>query len=245
MTIQTKIFANPTSVADAFATDFSAWVAAQQSDTITVALSGGSTPKLLFQAWAEHYRNSIPWSRVHFFWGDERCVPPTSSDSNYGVAHELFLSRVQIPSENIHRVLGEASPDAECLRYADEIRQHVRLGAGGMPQFDLVILGMGDDGHTASIFPHESHFLKSPRICEVATHPESGQKRITLTGPVINAARRVTFLITGASKARVLSQVMHRTGDFANFPAAHITADQVDFYLDEAAAPDPPLGSNP
>jgi len=236
MTTETRTFADPTAVAAAFAADFAAWVEGQGQDKITVALSGGSTPMILFELWASEYANRIDWSRIHLFWGDERCVAPDDSDSNYGVAKELFLDKIQIADDNVHRVLGESDPDEERLRYENEIYGHVDIDDDAIPQFDMVILGMGDDGHTASIFPHQSHFLQSAQVCEVAIHPETAQKRITLTGPVLNRAKKVAFLITGENKADVLAQVINKTGEFASFPASHIEADDLSFYVDEAAA---------
>ncbi len=236
MSTETKKFADPAAVASGFAADFADWFATQGQEKITIALSGGSTPKLLFELWGNEYAEKIDWSRIHFFWGDERCVDPDDSDSNYGVAKALFLDKVQIPAENVHRVLGEADPDEERLRYENEIYGHVDIDDNAVPEFDLIILGMGTDGHTASIFPHQSQFLKSPQVCEVAIHPETAQKRITLTGPVLNRGKKVAFLITGADKAEVLAQVIKKEGDSDNFPASHVEAADLTFYLDEAAA---------
>jgi 6-phosphogluconolactonase len=238
MTTETKIFADTDAVAAGFAEAFASWLDnSDQGRPFSVALSGGSTPKVLFQLWASQYSNSIDWSRVKFFWGDERCVAPDDDESNFGVAKKLFFDKANLPESVIHRVLGESDPQSERVRYQDEIVSIVGRGdQEKLPQFDLIILGMGDDGHTASIFPHEDHFLKSTEICEVATHPSSGQKRITLTGPVINAAKRVAFLITGANKADVLAQVINKAGEFESFPASHIQADELTFFLDQAAA---------
>ncbi|MFG0261155.1 MAG: 6-phosphogluconolactonase [Novipirellula sp. JB048] len=236
MSTETKTFADPAALAAAFASDFAAWVKTQSQDKITVALSGGSTPKRLFELWASEYADKIDWSRIHFFWGDERCVAPDDSESNYGVAKALLFDKIEIAEENVHRVLGEADPEEERLRYENEIYQHVEVDENAVPQFDLVILGMGSDGHTASIFPHQSQFLKSVQVCEVAIHPETAQKRITLTGPVLNRAKKVAFLITGEEKADVLAQVINKTGQFDSFPAAHIEAADLTFYVDHAAA---------
>ncbi len=236
MSIETKTLADPSSVAAAFAADFAAWVETQGQDKITVALSGGSTPKMLFELWASEYADKIDWSRIHFFWGDERCVDPDDSESNYGVAKTLFFDKIQIAEDNVHRVHGESDPDDERLRYENEIYNHVEIDENAIPQFDLVILGMGTDGHTASIFPHQSQFLKSVQVCEVAIHPETAQKRITLTGPVLNGAKKVAFLITGEEKADVLAQVINKTGEFASFPASHIEPENLTFYVDQAAA---------
>lgn len=236
MSVSTRILADPASLAETFAADFTAWAAAQSNTPLTVALSGGSTPKRLFELWADQFGDKIDWSRIQFFWGDERCVPPEDPESNYGVAKELLFDRIMIPSENVHRVKGEAPPVDECDRYEREIQQIVSLDDDGTPQFDLIILGMGDDGHTASIFPDQSQFLTSERICEVATHPQSGQKRITLTGRVLNAARKVTVLVTGAGKADVLGEVVGKHGAFAEYPVSHVDGDDVCFYVDAAAA---------
>jgi 6-phosphogluconolactonase len=233
-----NIYPDLSAVAAAFAADFAAWTNQIPSSqrTINVALSGGSTPKKLFEIWANQYSSAIDWSRIHFFWGDERCVPPMDPESNFGVANELFLEPVNIFETNIHRVRGEDDPAVERDRYETEIRENVSFNSDGHACFDLVILGMGDDGHTASIFPHQMELLESHRLCEVATHPESGQRRITLTGQVLNNADRVAFLITGENKAEVLAKIIHRSGDYEVYPTSHVNAKQVDYYLDESAA---------
>jgi len=210
---------------------------ADQQPTVTIALSGGSTPKLLFQVLADQHQDKIPWGQVHFFWGDERMVKPTDPESNYGEANNLLLSKVAIPQANVHRVLGESDCELERERYETEIQEYVSADDSGVPQFDILMLGMGSDGHTASIFPHEIEFLKSNHICEVATHPESGQKRITLTGKVLNAARSTFFLVTGASKARVLAEIFNQTGNFQSYPTSFVNSpDGCTFYIDVAAA---------
>lgn len=230
---QTRIFPSPKEVAQAFADHLLALI--HQKDRLTVALSGGSTPKLLFRLLAEEYRTAADWSKLHLFWGDERCVPPDDSDSNYGMTRDLWLSQIEIPEENIHRVRGEDNPEAEAVRYAQEIKQSVSM-QGDWPVFDLIILGMGADGHTASIFPHQIELLHSPDICAVATHPESGQQRISLTGQVLNQANEVIFLVTGASKTPVLTEIFGQTGNWQHYPASHIqSAGSLTWYLDEAA----------
>ena len=236
MTVEIKTFADPVALATSFAADFAAWVDGHEQGKLTVALSGGSTPKLLFERLASQYADKVDWSRIHFFWGDERCVAPEDSDSNYGVAKAMLFDKVQIADDNVHRVFGESDPDQERSRYENEIYGHVEIDENAIPQFDLVILGMGEDGHTASIFPHQSKFLKSDQVCEVAIHPQTAQKRITLTGPVLNRAKKVVFLITGENKANVLAQVINKTGDFESYPASHIASDNLCFYVDAAAA---------
>lgn len=226
-------YATPESLAIAFAKDFKSWL--PRKKRIHIALSGGSTPKLLFAHWAAHYADRIDWSRIHFYWGDERCVSPKDEQSNYKMTNDLLLKRIKIPKENIHRIKGEKDPIREAKRYGKIIATELP-SQNGLPQFDLVLLGMGADGHTASIFPHQMALLDSPDSCAVATHPESGQQRISLTGPIINNAKRVVFLITGASKQKVLSTILHRRRGWKRFPTSFIApSGDLTFYLDAAA----------
>ena len=231
-----KIFADNPEVATEFARCFRDHVNNLDQDRITVCLSGGSTPKLLFQVLAADHSDSIDWSRIHFFWGDERCVAPEDEQSNYGECKKLLLDKINIPVTNIHRVVGESDPEMEAKRYGETIKDHVALDKLGAPEFDVVILGMGGDGHTASIFPHQMELLTSEKVCEVAVHPETGQKRVTITGPIINAAKFVVFLITGAGKADVLATVYDRSGK--QYPATHVQprSNNLAFFLDKAAA---------
>lgn len=230
-----KTYADNPAVAAEFAQYLCDWINSQSQDKITVSLSGGSTPKLLFQVLAQNFATSVDWSKVHFFWGDERCVAPDDPESNYGECKALLLDKISIPAENVHRVLGENDPVEEAVRYGEEIRQHVAVGSAGLPAFDLMILGMGGDGHTASIFPHQMELMKSENVCEVAVHPDSGQRRVTITGETLNASKAVAFLITGGGKADVLKTVVDQTG--SQYPATHIQpAGSLTFFLDEAAA---------
>lgn len=233
-----KEFQDNPAVADCFAADLVEMIAelAKIQSTVTVSLSGGSTPKLLFSVLAENYADQVQWEKVHFFWGDERMVAPDDAESNFGEANALLLSKVGIPESNVHRVLGEAEPVTECARYETEIGKHVEANDQGVPSFDILMLGMGSDGHTASIFPHQMEFLTSERICELATHPESGQKRVSVTGKVLNAAKRVFFLVTGAGKADVLDEIINQTGAFKTYPTTFVKpASGATFYIDKAA----------
>ncbi|MCE7991716.1 MAG: 6-phosphogluconolactonase [Roseivirga sp.] len=233
--METNISKTPQAVAEAFASHFIAL--AKANETLSVALSGGSTPKTLFDLLAEHHGKSIDWSRVHFYWGDERCVPPTDGDSNYKMTVDHLFSKIDFPEQNVHRVLGESEPDQEALRYAEQITDNLP-SADGLPQFDLIILGMGGDGHTASIFPHEIKLLDSTGVCAVATHPESGQKRITLTGKVINNAKEICFLVTGAGKTEKIDEIFHQAGEWKSYPASYINPKEgkLTWFMDEAAA---------
>jgi 6-phosphogluconolactonase len=177
-----KIFPTPFDLAWNFAEELlQIIVESEKKDRIfTIALSGGSTPETLFTILSKKFAKKIPWQSVHIFWGDERCVPPDDAESNFGMANTKLLSKIKIPSVNIHRVRGEDNPEMEVLRYSEEISAFTRK-RDGFPLFDLIILGLGEDGHTASIFPGHTELFDSEKICEVAIHPVTKRKRITLT----------------------------------------------------------------
>ncbi|MCF8259613.1 MAG: 6-phosphogluconolactonase [Melioribacteraceae bacterium] len=202
-------------------------------NTLTVALSGGSTPKILFDILSENYNGDVPWERLRFYWGDERCVPMDHSDSNYGMTKLHLFNNINIDYANIFRVRGEDNPIIEAERYSKLIETNLPI-VNNLPEFDLVILGMGDDGHTASIFPNQFELMKSDKTCEIATHPQSGQKRITLTGKIINNAKKKLFLVTGKSKAAVVGEIFNQLNDFTVYPAAHIN--NAIWFLDKEAA---------
>ena len=231
---QTHIFSDNPSVAQAFAKQLTKWLPKDQDTHI--ALSGGSTPGLLFEILAQSFQDQINWQKVHIYWVDERCVPPDHADSNYGMTLAKLLSKVPIPAAQVHRMIGEAAPAEEATRYGKLLQTHLPQ-ADDWPVFDLILLGMGGDGHTASIFPHQIELLTADTVCAVATHPESGQQRITLTGRVLQAAKRVAFLVTGASKAPVLQEIFDQQGKWESYPAAHIhPPGELHWFLDEAAA---------
>jgi len=208
------------------------------SEVFHWSLSGGSTPKLLFSLLAERYADKIEWNKVHFYWGDERCVPPTDEDSNYKMTKERLFDPLNIAEKNIHRIMGESEPAEEAKRHEEELKNSLPLNESGLPVFDLIMLGMGDDGHTASIFPHEMQLLDSSNICEVATHPVSGQKRITITGEVINAAKEIAFLVTGENKAEKIDDIFYGKERSKTYPAYHIkpSSGKLAWYLDSEAA---------
>lgn len=233
---EVKIFSNSQELAEAFASELFLMVKSSRQ-RFDIALSGGSTPKLLFDVLVGSYRTKMPWDRIHFWWGDERCVPPTSEESNYGMTQKHLLSKIEMSESQVHRIKGELAPDDAANDYIREIQSHLNERAD-WPVFDLIILGMGDDGHTASIFPHEMEILHSPKICEVATQPESGQKRVSLTGNVINNANRVYFLISGKSKAKRISEIMNNEKVASKLPTFYIEPKQgkIIFFMDEDAA---------
>lgn len=233
--MELKIYKDKFEVAQEFSAYFAA--ALKGRDTFHVALSGGSTPKVVFDVLARDFGQVLPWEKVHLYWGDERCVPPTDQQSNYGMTMEHLISKIAIPEENIHRILGENDPQGEALRYANLLV--TQLGdPGGLPRFDMVLLGMGDDGHTASIFPHQIELWEDPHPCVVATHPDSGQKRVSITGKVINGARTVAFLVTGASKAEKVKAIVEGLPGYRDYPASRVEPESGDlvWFLDQGAA---------
>ena len=230
-----KIYTDKTKVA----LEFSKFLAnfMEGRDVVHIALSGGSTPKVVFDVLASSFKDSIDWAKVHFYWGDERCVPPTDAESNYRMTVAHLLSKIELPEANIHRIKGEDDPEEEGRRYSkllDAKLPHV----DGIPQFDLVILGMGDDGHTASIFPHEIQLWDSDMNCEVAIHPDSGQRRVTITGKIINHAKTVTFLVTGAGKSEKVRIITQRESGYEAYPASLVNpiSNELVWFLDEDAA---------
>ena len=182
----------------------------QRKGIFTVALSGGFTPKGLYMRLAsDPYREQIPWSKVHLFWGDERCVPPDHRDSNYHTACELLLKKVAIPEENIHRIHAEQEDqNRAAAEYEQMLRIFFRLGAEGYPCFDLILLGMGEDGHIASLFPGTPALEETRRLVVASYREKLGEYRLTLTVPVLNHATNVIFLISGESKATILKKVL-------------------------------------
>lgn len=204
---------------------------------INIVLSGGTTPIMLFDFLAQDQKLFNEWHKVQFYWSDERCVPPDNRESNYKMALEHLLDKINVPSENIHRIHGEDDPVIEADKYGKLLKDHITQ-KNGWPVFDLVLLGMGDDGHTASIFPHQMQLLNASEICVVATHPISGQKRISLSGNVINNALHVVFLVTGENKKEKVAEVIKKTGNWKTYPAAFVNPLQgnLHWFLDKAAA---------
>lgn len=200
----------------------------------SIALSGGSTPAQLFDLWSSEYKQETDWDRILFFWVDERCVPPTHSDSNYGMTKKILLDKVPIAEAQIFRLQGEADPVLEAARYTDLVRDKLQV-KNGVPIFDIVLLGAGDDGHTSSIFPGQEELLTTTAPYAACYNPYNGQKRLALTGqPLINANLTI-FLITGQNKSTVVLD-MYKSGDTG--PAAYVAhhAKQVELYIDKAAA---------
>jgi 6-phosphogluconolactonase len=206
-----------------------------------IAISGGSTPKRMFALLADAsqpFRDKVPWDRLELYWVDERCVPPTDNESNYRMTNEELLSKVPLPADRIFRMEGELDPEEAANRYESQVRINWKLEGAQAPQFDLVLLGMGEDGHTASLFPHTEAINELGRLV-VANHvPQKDTWRITLTWIVINHARSVVFLIEGPEKADVLHEVLLGNYDPERLPAQLIRPEsgKLELLLDAEAA---------
>jgi 6-phosphogluconolactonase len=175
----------------------------------------------------------VIWKWVHIFWADERCVPPEHEESNYLNIQRTFLKDIQIPKKNIHRIRGENKPFSECLRYEKEIIDHQILKSSDDKLFDWVLLGVGSDGHTASLFPGQDFLLGSQEMCVVVRHPVTGEKRITLTPYALNQSSRVTYNVVGSDKADKISDLVLETSRNNRFPTDYIKGE---WFLDYAAA---------
>lgn len=234
--MEINIFNSPEEVARAFAREMFTLVKNWSGD-FHLALSGGSTPRMLFDLLAAEYHSKMPWRKVHFWWGDERCVPPTDPESNYKMTAAHLFSKIPAPEDQIHRIAGELDPHDAASRYSAEITAKVKMNEH-LPVFDLIMLGIGDDGHTASVFPGQTNIFPAGSICGVASHPLTGQKRVTLTLPVLNNAGRVVFLATGTSKAEPVGQIIKNGERATSLPAWHIRphSGKLTFFLDELAA---------
>lgn len=194
---------------------FTAFVLAllNEKEAVNICLSGGSTPKAVFDYWSRVYKSVIPWSKIFFYWGDERCVPPTDELSNYGMTKKYLLDNIKIPEGNIFRIHGEDDPEKEAVRYGNILPS----------RFDLIILGIGEDGHTASIFPDNIRLWDSDARCVVSVQPETQIKRVTITGKVINSAENVAFLATGNKKAEIVRNILYDYQNYINqYPAARV-----------------------
>ncbi len=238
METEVKILSDDTELARTAASLFSetATGAVNEKNLFTVALSGGSTPKQLYSLLAseEPWRSGLPWSRMHFFWSDERHVPPDHPDSNYGMVEAALFSRVAIPPANIHRIQGEESDPA---RAAEEYENDLKaFFQDQLPRFDLVLLGLGSDGHTASLFPGSNGLREHERLVIANWIEEMDTWRLTLTFPVFNNSARIIFLVSGQEKAEIVSEVLE--GPRAKYPAQNVTpADgKLNWLIDREAA---------
>jgi len=202
---QEEIF---TKSADIFTTLASESIAARGQ--FTIALSGGSTPKGMYNLLAsDSYRDKIDWNKVHLFWGDERSVAPDHDQSNYRMANEAMVSKIAIPAENVHRMHAESADiESPAKDYENVLKQVFSLADGEQPRFDLILLGMGDDGHTASLFPGTKALAEKERTVVVNWVEKFNTNRMTFTAPAINNARNIVFMAAGANKVQPLKEVL-------------------------------------
>ncbi|NRF25065.1 6-phosphogluconolactonase [Vibrio coralliilyticus] len=233
--INHKIFPTAEQVVESLANDMKAF--SELGRPVHISLSGGSTPKMLFKLLStDKYATSIQWNNLHFWWGDERCVAPDDAESNYGEANALLFSKVNLPAENIHRIRGEEEPKVEAERFAREMADVIPT-ENGTPVFDWILLGVGADGHTASLFPGQTDY-QDENLSVLASHPESGQIRVSKTAKVLEAAKRISYLVLGAGKVEIVNEIHTTPASKLPYPAAKIQskAGETEWYLDSDAA---------
>ncbi|HUN87630.1 MAG TPA: 6-phosphogluconolactonase [Terriglobales bacterium] len=213
--------------------------AVSESRPLTIALSGGSTPRKLFESLASpQWQSKVPWGQIEFFWGDERYVPITDHDSNFRMTWEAMLSKVPVPPEHIHRWLTERPAEEAAQLQEEEIRNVVPAGSTGLPEFDLILLGLGTNGHTASLFPYQPALHEKSRLTIAEYIDEVKMQRLTFSTPLINAAKQVVFLALGADKATVVREILAGVFDPERLPAQLIrpTRGKLTWILDEESA---------
>jgi 6-phosphogluconolactonase len=217
----------------------SATDAVAQRGRFTIALSGGSTPRNLYTLIAANASTTLPWDQMFFFWGDERHVPPDSPDSNYRMAKEALLSKIPIPAANIFPIPAE-NPDASeaAETYEQTLQKFFAVAPGEFPRFDLILLGMGPDGHTASLFPETAALQEKSRLVVANWVEKLGSSRITFTLPLLNAARCVAFLVSGADKAAALHEVLEGNAPAEKYPSRLVQPrdGKLIWFVDRAAA---------
>lgn len=203
-----------------------------------LCLTGGNTPADVYSLIATRFHLSVDWNAVHLFWGDERCVPPDDPASNYGMANRTMISKLTLDPSQIHRMRGEADPQAAAAEYEDELREFFSLAQGEFPRFDLVLLGLGDNVHIASLFPGIPAIHESRRVVVAVEVDAPQRRRITLTVPVLNNAARVMFIVSGRNKAEAVRLALEGPRDPDKYPAQIIDANQgeVMWLLDRDAA---------
>jgi 6-phosphogluconolactonase len=213
--------------------------AVAQRGQFTIALSGGSTPKNLFNLLATNARTVFPWDRTYFFWSDERHVPPTDPESNYRMAEEIMLSKIPVNAGNVFRIAAE-NPDAAAVAeaYEQTLRKFFQLQPGQVPVFDLILLGVGPDGHTASLFPNTAGLQEKTRLVIANWVDKLKANRLTMTLPVLNSAREVAFLASGTDKAQVLRTVLEEDAPPEQYPAKLVRPSngRLIWFVDRAAA---------
>ena len=202
-----------------------------------IALSGGSTPKVIFQMLLHEYLDKINWETLHFWWGDERHVPLESLESNAGEAKRILFDHINdFPQQNLHPINTELNPEQSCLNYVQEMKKHIKFQEG-LPKFNLILLGLGSDGHTASLFPNDVS-IDCETWTAIGTQPETHQTRITLSYKLINHAEEIIFIVTGDSKEEVVNNLFNDKHKAMRYPAFYIQPKNKNliWYMDETAA---------
>ena len=205
---------------------------------VNISLSGGATPRDVFDYWSKECQEQLPWDKMSFFWGDERCLPPKDEKSNFGMAKTHLFDHINMPSNNIFRIHGENQPEQEAIRYSEVLRKNLPI-KNKTPYFDLIILGLGEDGHTVSIFPDQIELWDSPNICTMSRQPETNLPRITVTGKIINNSEKVVFLVTGETKSKIVQAIIQNRDLFTDkYPAAKASPvnQKIYWFLDKEAA---------
>jgi len=230
------VYETPEELAEAAARHFAsrAQDAINERGRFAVALAGGSTPKAAYEVLARDYAGALDWSKVHVFFGDERTVPPDHEDSNYRMAYEALLSRA--PVRSVHRMRGELPPGEAAAAYEEELREF--FGPDDVPRFDLILCGLGEDGHTLSLFPETAALDVTDRWVVANPVLKLETTRLTLTIPVLNASRAVTFLVAGEGKADALKEILEGDADPRAYPAKLVNPESGDltWMVDRAAA---------
>ncbi len=203
-----------------------------------LCLAGGSTPAATYELLATRFLLSVDWKEVQFYWGDERCVPPTDTASNFGMANRTMLQKLGLRPEQIHRMRGEDPPTQAADQYQDELRRCFSIEEGDFPRFDLVLLGLGANAHIASLFPGHPALHERERLALAVTVEAEQPHRITLTAPVINHAARVMFMVTGVEKAAAVKSVLEGPRDPDRYPAQMVAPEdgEILWLMDKAAA---------
>ena len=241
-----QIFPDPASLAESAAHQFIELGndAIQKKGVFYTALAGGSTPKATYTLLgSKEFAPQLDWSKVHIFWGDERCVPPDDPDSNYLMAYQALIKKIPIPTKNVHRMRAELEP----LEAADKYDQELQTTLGDPPQLDLVHLGMGDDGHTASLFPGTKAISENKRLAAANFVQKLNDWRITLTPVMINQAHNISFIVAGPNKSQTLRKVLEEKYDPHVLPSQiiHPTAGSLTWLIDEAAGQSLKLDKTP
>ena len=214
--------------------------AIKKNDRFVIALAGGSTPKGLYRRMSEApFHDQFNWQKTHFFWGDERWTPIDDISNNYRMVAEALLARIDIPPENIHPIVTtKENPETMAVHYEEELRSFFRLKRSDLPMFDLVLLGVGQDGHTASLFSGTLAIEERERLVVATSHEDVEEPRVTLTLPAINHAENIIFVVTGTEKAYIVREILQPMEDRPVLPAQMIWPDHgtLSWYLDQAAA---------